>query len=262
MNHSWEHSLESGVVNYNTLYPICMYDEGLGTVSDYEANPENANFVEINGPNCFPDSRLDFILSEFIFTLTKGAIATDNLLAIRVGFMPVFVSFEDQLAIDELSGTEVRDVLELQSEATDRQAYPLFNGVKMVEKYSNSALLDAAVPGLTSTQVLEAVAFSEETYYDALQYMTIGPKLKACQGGLKWFTLTERFPIKKVKIKLRRKNKNMKQFGFFGVMVIVPNTGTHLQYHVAAETTAISHVRVNARTRFNEWHQDFNMKKV
>ena len=56
---------------------------------------------------------------------------------------------EDYIAIDELSSLETQDVLEMQSEATDRQGYPLYNAVDMVAKYTGSSTLATNVPGLT-----------------------------------------------------------------------------------------------------------------
>ncbi len=149
MRHSWAYSLESGVDNFGTIYPISMYDEGLGNPSAYEANPENAAFVVSAGPNCYPESRIENIIAQFNISLAKGAI-TENVPAVRIGYMPIFMSFkEPYIAIDELSSAEVQDILELQTESTDRQGFPLYNNVDMRTKYTSSAVLDAAVPGLT-----------------------------------------------------------------------------------------------------------------
>ncbi len=263
MEHSWMHGLETAVANEYTIYPIAMYDEGLGAPSAYEANPENSAFVEAAAPNCFINSRIDFIISEFIFSLTKAALETDGLHAVKCCFMPITMSFkEDYIAIDELSSLEVQDVLEMQTEATDRQGFPLYNDVKMVERVANSALLAATMPGLTTTQVLEGVAFSQNQYYDMLQYMTNSAKLRGAQRGLKWFTLTRDRPVHMVKIKLSSKNKAMNQFNFFGVLTGVPGVGNFSQIPVAGDTTNVNHVSVQVRTRYNEWQQGFNMEQV
>ncbi len=263
MQHSWYHGLETAVVNRATIYPLVNYDEGLGAASAYKANPQNASFSEVAMANCFPESTIDFIVAKMRFALTKGALETDKVTAIRCAFMPLFLAFKDDyIAIDELSTAEIQDVLEMQTESTDRQGFPLYNNVKMVEKYANSALLNAAQDGLTTTQVLEGVAFSENGYYDMLQYKTNAGKLKVCQGGLKWFTLTRQRPIMQVSIKLRSKVKFMNPYAFLGVLCYVPQVGTHEQYPVAADTTNINHVGVSVVTRYNEWNQDYNMGRV
>ncbi len=150
LRHSWGHGLETGVVNHTTIYPIIIQDEAQGTPSAYEAHPENAAFVNTSSPNCFTDSTVDFVIAKFTVQMTKGALVTDGLDMITFGYMPIFTAFIDDLtAIDELSSSEVQDILELQSESTDRQAFPLYNAVDMPIKFTGSTTLNADVPGLT-----------------------------------------------------------------------------------------------------------------
>lgn len=150
LNHEWFHGLESAVVNQFTIYPLMMYDEGIGTPSAQPTNPEHTSFSVSGAPNCFVGSKVDNIFCEIEFALTKGTTVTDNIPALKLCFMPIFLSFKnDYIAIDELSSLEVQDVLEYQTEATDRQGFPLYNTVKMIEKYSGSATLSSLVPGLT-----------------------------------------------------------------------------------------------------------------
>ncbi len=258
---AWSQMLE-GTEKW-TIVPICNYDEGLGTPSAYEANPENAAFAEYGAPNCFPDSRVDFVIAELMVNMTKGALVTDNIDAISYAYMPIFMSFkEDYIAINELDSHEIQDILELQTESTDRQGFPLYNGTKVIEKFTNSALMHADVDGLTTTQVLEGVTFAQNDYYDMLHYKTNGPKLKSVQGGLKWRTITRNRPVHKVQFKLRRKTKFMNPFTFFGVMVGAQNSGTSEQFALATDTTDIPHLHYTFRYRYNEWNQDFNFKKV
>ncbi len=263
MSNSWGHGLESAVVNQATIYPILMNDEGLGTPSAYEANPRHASFVEASEPNCFPESRVDLVVCNLTFALTKAAIETDKVVALRAAFMPIFTSFDDYLAKDELSTFTIADILELITEDTDNQGAPLFNNVKMKTGISATQLLyPANVPGMDTNQNAEAVAFSPGGYYDMLHYLTNAGKLKAVQGGLKWVTLTANNPIKNFKIKLRSKSKRMVDKQFFGVMVFVPSAGKSQQYMPVGDTTDIIHMIASVRTRYNEWNPEFNMKMV
>ncbi len=263
IRNSWFHGMETGVANTTTIYPLVMQDEGLGAPDSYNAHPEHASFVEETGPNCFPESRINLVISKLKFALTKGALETDGLSTVTCAFMPIFCAFKDDLdAQDELSTLKVSDILELQSESTDRQAYPLYNGVKMVEKFSNSALLDTTVPGLTTTQVLEGVAFQPNKFYDAIQYYTNANKIKSCVGGLKWFTLSRNRPIANIKIKLRSKVKRMNPYTFFGVMTFVPQVDSYEQIPTSGDTTNIPHVAVSSETRYYEWNQDFDFGRV
>lgn len=253
----WEHGLETGVANRATIVPMAFYDEGKGSPSGYNSNPEHASFADTNEANCYVDSHIDFIAAELDLNLTKDALHTDYLDVVRMAYMPIFCAFkEDYTAIDELSQVEVQDIIEMQTESTDRQGYPLYNGVKMNEKYSGSATLPSAQPGLTTTQVLEGVAFNAGTYYDCLQYYQNKGKLRHVQGGLKWLTLTRRNPHVNIKIKLRSKTKRMNPYTFFGLMVYVPEVGGKLQFHGVDDTTNVMHVEAKLNWRYNEWHQD------
>ncbi len=149
-NVSWGFGLESGVSNQTTIIPLTMYDEGLGDPSAYTANPLNATFAEVAMPNCFPESRINLIESRLTISLSKGALETDKVPAIRYAYMPIFVTFDDIIALDEVSTLDISEVLELQREATDRQCYPLFNAVDMPPGVKTTVdTLHANVPGLT-----------------------------------------------------------------------------------------------------------------
>ncbi len=253
--------MESAVVNTTTIVPIAFYDEAISP-STISTNPENAAFVEVDSMNCMPDSRIDGINVEATFSMTHGALETDKLHMIKCGFMELHTSFEDIAATDELSGATIGTVLELETESTDRQAMPLYNTVKVLEKVATSGTLDALQPGLTSSQVIEGVAFQPNLYYDALQYHTTKNKLKACTNGLKWFTLTKDKPFRKFKFRIHPKTKRMNEFSFAGLMVLVPDAQTDFQYHLDADMTNIPHVDVMIRIRYNEWNEYFNFKKV
>ena len=128
---SWSHGLETGANNGATIYPIIMHDEAVSPTSE-NTHPENPSFSTSAKPNCYPESKVNKIFAEFTFAMTKAALETDKIHAVKCAYMVIANSFKEDLnVIDELSSTETQDVLELQSEATDRQCYPLFNGVDM-----------------------------------------------------------------------------------------------------------------------------------
>ncbi len=263
-NTTWAHGLETGAVNRGTIYPLVMYDEGLGTPSDYEANPEHASFVEAGEPNCYPESRIDNVLMTLRFSLTKAALETDKLHVVKAAFMMIHTAFlEDLTANDELSGLDIGEILELQSETTDRQTFPLWNTVDMPDSFGTAAAeLPANVPGLTTGQSLEAVAFVDTVYYDALNYYTNNGKLKKVSSGLKWFTLTKDRPYREFKLFIHPKNKFMNPYSFMGCLIHVPPVDSFFQVPVAGDTTNVNHIRVDMRTRFLEWNGQFNMKRV
>ncbi len=261
---TWAHGLETAVANRTTIYPIVMYDEGLGTPSAYEANPEHASFVEAAEPNCFPNSRVDNAFIKLRVSLTKAALETDKLHMIRGAFMMIHTAFkEDLTANDELSGLDISEILELDSEATDRQAYPLWNDIDMPDMIGTAvADLPANVPGLDTGQSIEGVAFDENVYYNALNYFTNSGKLKKVASGLKWFVLTKDRPFKEFKIFVHSKTKFMNPYSFLGCLIHFPQADSVEQIPVAADTTNVNHIRVDFAYRYYEWHGDFNFQRV
>ncbi len=114
--------LETGVVNNYTIIPICAYDEGQGNPAVLETNPENAAFAVAKKPNVFPDSTVEQIFTELTVTLAKG-FNTNALLALRFCYMPIMMNFkEDYTPVDELTSLATEDVLELERQATNREA--------------------------------------------------------------------------------------------------------------------------------------------
>ncbi len=259
----WGHGMESGVNNYATIMPMVMYDEAQGDPASYNAHPEHASFAEYAGPNCYPESRINNIIAEMTVWLTKAALETDKVHTVRGSYMPIFGAFlEDWTAIDELSSVEVRDALEIQTESTDRQAFPLFNNVDMKDIVVAGNNLHADVPGLTTDQSMEGVTWSDNTYYDTLHYRTNSKKLMNCQGGMRWYTLTKDRPFKKFRFRLRPKVKRMNPYAFYGVFHQIPAVDTTRQYNVSADTTDINHVGVYFNCRYNEWNQNFDFSRV
>ncbi len=259
--HSWSAWIDSADQSY--LYPLISYDEGQGAHSAYEANPVHASFVPKAGSKCFPDSKIDKIFSQLTLSLAYGSINTDKLSGLKIGVMPIAMAFKDDYtAIDELSSTEVQDVLEMQTEATHKQGYPVWSGTDTVEKYTDSDLLDTDEYGLTTNTNNEKIVFDPELYYDANQYMIIDKKLRNCNGGLKWYTLTQKNPIKQIRFSLPSKVKYMNPYTFYGILITVPQSGTKYQIPTAAETSAITHLHIGFETRYYEWHEGFNMDKM
>ncbi len=191
INGSFSFELDNATLD-STIVPIAFYDEGLGAPSSKETHPEHTSFAVVQDEaNCFVDSRINMILAEFRISLSSK-FADDNLQSIRFATMPIFMSFiNDYTAIDELSSLEIQDVLNMQTEATDRQGGPLYvAATDLPEKFGGSANQGANTPFLDTDVGLEAVAFTPASYYNALHFHTTKEKLKKVQGGLHWETLT------------------------------------------------------------------------
>ncbi len=149
MTHSWEFDLETAS-KQDTIYPLVMYDEGLGDPKSYNANPHHASFAEAAEPNCYPDSTIRNIFAEMTIGMTKGALETDKLHAINYSYMPMALAFKgDYTADDDSTSLEIQDILNLEFETTDRQGFPLWSATKLTERITGSGTLAVNVPGLT-----------------------------------------------------------------------------------------------------------------
>ncbi len=261
MRYSWAHGLETGVVNQYTNIPLCMYDEGQGTPSDLETNPRNAAFVVDTSPMLYPDSRVDSIFAELRVSLTKAALETDKIHAVRYMIQPVHLSFlEDYTALDDLTSEETQDVLEMTTESTDRQGFPLYNNVKLPVLITGSNVLHADVPGMDTTQQIEAIAFDQNAFYNAIHYKTIAGKLKTLQSGIKWSTITKNSPVHTHRFRIHRSSKHANPYMYAGLIIGVPKVNQMEQYSVASDTTNINHIRMDLVVRYNEWNENFNNK--
>ncbi len=250
----------------STILPVAFYDEGLGAPSSIETHPENAAFAIVNDQaNCFVDSSINIINAEVRFSLNSNFM-DDNLVVLRFATMPIHMAFiNDYTAIDELSSIEVQDVLEMQTESTDRQGGPLFVAAKdLPEKVTNLANQGANQPFLDTDIGLEAVAFSPSTYYNGLQFLTIKEKLKKVSSGLQWHELTRNKPFLKYRLRIRPNVKRMNPFTFFGLLIHAESSGGSNQPHVITRdfVAATQYMDVDYDIRYNEWNQEFNMSKV
>ncbi len=249
----------------STILPICHYDEGQGAPDSYNSHPQNAGFTVANKSNCMVDSRVNSVFCQLEIAATSKFF-DDNISAIKVGVMPIFMAFkEDYDAKDEITGLAVKTILGMEYETTDRQGRPIFTAAKMAEKYAGSNdLWELTDLGLTTDIGAEGVAFNADTYYDALQFYTNGGKLKACQGGIKWFTLTRRRPVIKYRVKIRPKVKRMNEYTFLGVNIIGQAQNSDYQHGVDVRDFGDStqYVDVDWQIRYLEWNDLFDHGKV
>ncbi len=251
-----------------TIVPLAFYDEGLGAANVRETNPENAAFAVVtNEVNCFPHSRINKIFAQFRYSLNSNFI-DDNLTHIRFATMPIHMAFiSDYTAIDELSSLETQDVVEMQTESTDRQGGPLYvAGTDLPEKVAALSNQGANTPFLDTDTGLEAVAFDIFTYYNSLQFLTIKEKMTKITGGLQWHQLTRNKPMVTQQIRIVPNIKRMNPFTYFGLLITCPsgNPGTVEQPHTITRdfVAATQYVDVSWNIRFNEWNEDFDSKLV
>ncbi len=261
---SFSFELDNGSID-TTIVPIIHYDEGQGAPDSYNSHPQNASHTISGASNCFVNSRINRVFAEFRVSATS-LFYDHKIQAIRVAFMPIHMAFkEDYDATDELSGATIKSVLVMEYETTDRQGRPIFNSNDMAEKYTDSGLLwDTVGLGLTTDETVEGTAFDQELFYDTLQYSTIGKKLTTVCGGLKWFTITQRFPTMTYRIRITPDVKRMNEYAFLGCMVHCPVQGSSYQMPVLTRdlTAATQYIDVDWAFRYYERNDDFDHAKV
>jgi len=157
------------------LLPIIMNDDARGDPMDFKAHPEHSTWAEVAQPNCFPDSEIRNMRITVDFVIPKASAIITSIL--KVNYALISCAFPEDLdALDEKSGLSLKEVLEIQKETTDRQTYPLWNGVDS----PSGSTLHADVPGLTASQVVEHVAFDSEVLRDQKRYGRIKGLIKKC----------------------------------------------------------------------------------
>lgn len=252
---------KSSSTGYCTIMPYLHHDEAR-LPSNVYTHPEHASFAETDYTGISAESKVFKMIAATRISLTKQAVGTDNVQALRVGIMDIHGAFEDFDATDELTGVSVGDVLELTKETVDRQTYPIYDGTDLTPKYTGSSTLNTNAQGLTTDTKIENVAFDPDLFYDALNYYTISEKLKNCQSGLRWFTLTQNNPTRTFFSRLDSGNKASNPYNFAGQLVYLPRGDTRYQIYRDGDVTATVHLLVEHRIRYLEWNDNFHHERA
>ncbi len=250
----------------HTIVPYLMQDNALVDLETIKTNPENADFAVVGFPNCHAGSyvpKINVGWSMFIPT------ADTEIISIIVNTMQLGCAFLNRLdAHDKKTGDDIETILELTHETTDEQAYPLWNGTKLFEG-GGTYDYDALVPGLTTDQQPEGVAFDKELFFDAMHYYTNKQMLKSVTQRMKTYMISEPIvPHGRSMVRYSRtlsvppQCKFMNPYAFFGELFSVPQVGDLSQIMLAAETSAIEHITVKGFVRFNEYNPDFNFARA
>lgn len=247
-----------------TCIPILYNDDGMSP-STYYANPQHASFAKDTQGGCYPESKVYNISAKIQLSTTKAMAAEDATRALKVHIIPIHTSFlEDLTPTNDLTGESVESLLELTHETTDRQTYPIYNGTDLS---GETVDVGSRQMGLTTNSNLEGITLDLQKIYDALSYYTNKGKLKSCIGGIMTRVIYPSHPGNKpgqyqFKIRLPSKSKAINPYTFLGFIIYIPEPGVESQYGVGSDFTAVDHVHVDFRCRFNEWNDSFNMERA
>ncbi len=243
----------------STIVPLVMQDGAAQTLATTYVNPKNTNFEVSNAPNCSPESIIPKMSISFRCALTKGAIETDLVRSLSLNYMFITTAFLNRLdAIDTKTTNDTETILELTHETTDEQVYPLWSGTDLT-----GGLLHANVPGLTTDQTIESVAFDKEMFFDAMHYYDNRQMLRTMAPSMKTVTLKRDYPyIRSGTNYMKPICKFMNPYSFCGILFHLPQTGAVDQFGLAADTTAIDHINVTMKVRYPEWNKGFYQESM
>ncbi len=287
-------SAESGgIVRNATIFPILWHSDEAGTVTTVFTNPQHASFAEVAHGLCHTDSTIGRMRVKLTFFTALETFAPiinetydggntdaqaemvksgERLTAIQIKYMPIISAFsEDMAAKDEKSGLTVGTTLEMQTDATERVAFPLFNNTKMYNPTTFGGSLNQFLEGHDTDNSVEAVTFIQENYYDMLQYgMIRGLIRKITPGGMKVITLSRNKPFKTVFMKFTPSAvKRINPYTFCGILVhlvqaqsTAESGGLSEQPFFSSDTTATPHVYCRFDVEFEEWNKGFQHEIV
>ncbi len=252
-----------------TIIPLIMNDDAKGDPMSFNANPEHASFAETDEPNCFPDSEIrNFKLTIDVQTY-KAFNETDKQSTYDFEYALISCAFPEDLdSLDEKSGLTLKEIIELQKETTDRQCYPLWSGADI----NVPSLLSANVPGLTTTQAIEAVAWDGQIVKDQQRYGKVKGLLKKVlpMGIRRVIVNTKRAQGKRITIRFVPSNaKFINPYTFLGIMLnrvqCVTNQLRIPDVHSVvsgAEVSGAAHASFTIQCKYNERNPEFHMAKV
>ncbi len=261
LNYIFDFGIETTASNA-TYIPIILNDEALVNADAVNVNPEHGSFAEADHAYCHKNSIIPRINFTLRAAMTFGAIETDGMRSMPFSWMPVYTSFLNRLeAEDSKTAVQVEDILELEHETVGKSCYPLWATTNLL----NGGLVELhATPttplmGLTTDAVHENIVFDKELFFDSLQYYTNAPMLKKVTGSMKTVTITRDRPYIYHSYNFTNPMvKRINPYTFCGVLCYTPLASNVESLVKASETTNISHLRVSAHIRYDEWNPHFD----
>ncbi len=250
----------------STIVPYIFQDNALVDYELVKTNPENADFAVKAYPNTMAGSYVPKINVSWAMFLKPDDTEISQL---KVDTMMIHTAMLNRLdAFDKKTGNDIETILELTHETTDEQCYPLWNGTKLFES-GGTYDYHANVPGLTTNQQPEGVAFDKEMFFDAMHYYTNKEMLKTVTDNMRNHTIVEPIVPHGRSIVSFQRTMNTPSLCKFqhpytqcSQLFSVPQVGSRSQYHLASETTAIEHLTIKGFVRFYEYNPDFNFARA
>ncbi len=260
---------DAAVTKHSTTMPYVLQDNAIIDYETIKTNPDNADFaVKANGQVALGSYVPRCTVSWRAFTPSIGGAEIDIL---SFHYLPIHTSMLNRLdAFDITTGEDIEDILELTHETTDEQCYPLYNNVKLYEGHGVNDLPAELDVSMTSDTQNEGIAFDMEKYFDALHYYTNKEMLRTVTGRMQNYSLSKISGASPLKARMIHFYDNRmpsickyaQPYMLYAGLFHAPQVSTHNQNEIAGDTTAIEHLTVLGRVRFNEYNPDFNFARA
>ncbi len=262
-NYSFDLEAEDETKNSTIMPFFKMTEEGIAPET-INVNPRHPSFAVDGGTAIHQDSIVPKITVAMRIVMNKLAIETDKMRSIIVNYMPIYTAFLNSLdAEDEKTTTDIEGILKLTHNTDNMDVTPLFSTVKLTGSGSHPLSTvpyaeDLGDVGLTTSAVMESVAFNKDVFWDAMQYYTNKSMLRKVTGSMRKVIVTRDRPhIYFTDNFTQPIVKRGNQYTFCGMLIHVPQGSGGEQLFKIADTTAIGHVNVHTVVRYSEWNPTF-----
>ncbi len=253
----------------STIQPWIMQNDSIIDYQDIEVNPENTQFAVVNYPDIAGGSIVPRIMVDYSMYIPSS---DTQLVHLMCNTMRIHTAMLNRLdAFDTKTNNDIETILELEHSIGDRICYPIYNGTKLFEAggtFDTTYKDGFADVGLGTDLQPEGVAFDKEMFFDARHYYTNKQMLNLVTDRMKSYVISE--PLVRgqsvIHVHYNYATPSLCKFAnpytFCGELFHIPQSGSIDQYHIASETSAIEHLRVKGRIRFNEFNSDFNFARA
>lgn len=250
-----------------TILPLFRTDTTAIAADQIICNPTNAGFAEDTGPTILNGSIIPKVMVSAKFNLSQATIADNEFGSVVVNVMPLYMAFLDTYEAKNAGppSTEVEAIIEMQAISTGKKGVPLYSGIDLTAgTLPMSTITNGDVFGdwkLSVDTKLESVAFTQNDYYDALQYFSIAGMIRKVSGRKRSFVLSRdrtahMFSDNFTSPSVKRGN----HYTFCGLLVWVNIPGTAGSYGAAGDWNGadLDIIHGNVQVRYDEWNVDFD----
>ena len=239
----------------STHLPFLFSDQNKGDPESIMTNPMSESITRDDTASCYMGSTVyKFHLRLYAVLPVEIADADITAMLYRAGLIQH--SFEDLTIADEAGSNTVGSLLKIKQEDTNEDTvHPDWSGTDL----DDSTTLDASVPGLTTNQQHESVAFNRITFDDHWEMSSLRGKLRKCMpnGMQDYLVYKDRPVIRDVWLDVPGAVQRMNKGTYWGALFDCPQEPTQL--YLASETDATkNHMRIHYECWFNEFNEQFD----